>query len=108
MMAQPKWLEKYLRMKPEVSNIYEDLENYREFCVSHGRQFNEAALYNERDRDYVDFLKFQERGYAKNHWNWANKDPNEIPRRPFNRNNNHGGGYRGNNNYRSGGYNRNA
>jgi hypothetical protein len=81
-MAQPKWLEKYLRMKPEVSQILDDLEVYREFCVSHGRTFNEAALYNERDRDFADFLKFQERGYAKNYWNWANKDPNE--RKPWN------------------------
>lgn len=104
-MAQPKWLEKYLRMKPEVTQILDDLEKYQEFCVAHGRVFNEAALYNERDRDFSDFLKFQERGYAKNHWNWAHKDPAERKEwkpRPNN------GGYRGNNNYRSGGYNRNA
>jgi hypothetical protein len=104
-MAQPKWLEKYLHMKPEVEQIYEDLEVYREFCVSHGRIFNEAALYNERDRDFADFLKFQERGYAKNQWNWANKDPNEV-RKPYNGPRREGGqgGYKGNNfrsNYRN-------
>lgn len=106
-MAQPKWLEKYLRMKPEVNQILDDLEKYKEFCVSHGRPFNEAALYNERDRDFSDFLKFNERGYAKNHWNWAHKDPNEI-RRPYNgpRREGGGGGYRGNN-FKPG-YNRNA
>jgi len=53
-------------------------------------------------------MRFNERGYAKNHWNWAHKDPNEV-RKPYNGpRNNSGGGYRGNN-YRSGpGYNRNA
>jgi hypothetical protein len=107
-MANPKWLEKYLRTKPEVTQIFDDLDKYREFCVSHGRTFNEAALYNERDRDYYDFLKFQERGYAKNYWNWVNRDGQE--RKPFNkdRNNNSGGGYRGNNYRPGGGYNRNA
>jgi len=98
-MANPKWLTKYFVMKPEVNQIYDDLEKYREFCVSHGRVFNEAALYNERDKDFSDFMRFKERGYTKNHWNWANKDPNEAPRKPFNRDNR---GPRGLNNYRSG------
>ncbi len=103
-MAQPKWLTKYFVMKSEVSQIYDDLEQYREFCVSHGRNFNEAALYNERDRDFSDFMRFKERGYAKNHWNWANKDPNEAPRKPYNKDHK---GPRGFNNYRSG-YRNNA
>ena len=96
-MANPKWLNKYLTMKPEVSQIYDDLESYKEFCIDHGRVFNEAALYNERDRDFIDFLKFRERGYAKNQWNWINRDPNEAPRRPFNKDHR---GPRGHNNYR--------
>ncbi len=98
-MAQPKWLTKYFVMKSEVSQIYDDLEQYREFCVSHGRIFNEAALYNERDRDFSDFMRFKERGYARNQWNWANKDPNEAPRKPYNKDHK---GPRGFNNYRSG------
>ena len=103
-MAQPKWLAKYLTMKNEVNTIFDDLDEYQDFCRSHGRIFNEAALYNERDRDFGDFLKFKERGYARNQWNWANKDPNEQ-RKPFNKEHR---GPRGHNNYRSGGYNRNA
>ena len=47
-MAAPAWLKKYLKMKPEVSKIYEDLENYREFCVKQGYVFDEAHLYNEK------------------------------------------------------------
>jgi hypothetical protein len=30
-MAGPAWLKKYLRMKPEVATIFEDLEKYKEF-----------------------------------------------------------------------------
>ena len=107
-MANPKWLEKYFRMKPEVTQIYDDLEKFKQFCVDHGRQFNEAALYNERDRDYFDFLRFKERGYAKNAWNWAHKDPNEV-RKPYTGPRREGGGgYKGNNYRPGGGYNRNA
>ena len=107
-MANPKWLEKYFRMKPEVTQIYDDLEKFKQFCVDHGRQFNEAALYNERDRDYFDFLRFKERGYSKNHWNWAHKDPNEV-RKPYTGPRREGGGgYKGNNYRPGGGYNRNA
>lgn len=82
---------------PQIHQIFDDLDTYRDFCVSHGRVFNEAALYNERDRDYHDFLKFKERGYTRNNWNWINSDrkPNDRPR-----NNNGNGGYKGNN-YRS-------
>jgi hypothetical protein len=107
-MANPKWLEKYFRMKPEVTQIYDDLEKFKQFCVDHGRLFNEAALYNERDRDYFDFLRFKERGYAKNAWNWAHKDPNEV-RKPYTGPRREGGGgYKGNNYRPGGGYNRNA
>ena len=68
---------------------------------------NELML--ELDIFFVEELKTARRylrkiGYTKNHWNWANKDPNEPPRKPFNKDNR---GPRGFNNYRSG-YNRNA
>lgn len=47
-MAQPAWLKKYLRIKPEVNKIFDDLEEYRGFCVDYGYVFNEADLYNDR------------------------------------------------------------
>lgn len=46
-MAQA-WLKKYLRMKPEVNQIFDDLEEYRNFCRDHGFVFDEAHLYVER------------------------------------------------------------
>ena len=43
-----KWLKKYLTMKPEVNQIFDDLEKYREFCVQYGHPFDERHLYNEK------------------------------------------------------------
>lgn len=46
-MAQ-EWLTKYLRMKPEVNEIYDDLEEYLEFCKKAGYFYDESHLYNEK------------------------------------------------------------
>jgi len=43
-MAQ-EWLKKYLRIKPEVHRIYEDLEQYHDYCRINLLNFNEADLY---------------------------------------------------------------
>ena len=40
-----KWLKKYLTMKPEVSKIFEDLEQYREYCKFSFLKFDEKDLY---------------------------------------------------------------
>ena len=47
-----KWLEKYLRMKPEVNDIFEDLENFEKFCKNYGYFYDESHLYNERQPAY--------------------------------------------------------
>jgi hypothetical protein len=85
---------------PHVHQIFDDLDEYRDFCTSHGRVFNEAALYDERERDYYDFLKFKERGYTRNNWNWINSDRKPGERKPGGerpRTNPGSGGYKGNN-----------
>ena len=41
-----EYLKKYLRMKPEVTDIFEDLEKYQAFCVDYGRSYDEKELYN--------------------------------------------------------------
>ena len=43
-MAQ-EWLKKYLRIKPEVHKIYDDLEQYLDYCRINLLNFNEADLY---------------------------------------------------------------
>jgi hypothetical protein len=44
-MAQPKYIEKYLRMTSEVTQIFEDLEAYRDYCRFNFLKFNERDLY---------------------------------------------------------------
>lgn len=44
-MAQPKFIEKHLRMKPEVSKIFDDIEMYKEFCKNNMLKFDERDLY---------------------------------------------------------------
>lgn len=46
-MAQ-EWLKKYLRCKPEVTQIFNDLEEYLNFCKLHGYVYDESHLYNEK------------------------------------------------------------
>jgi hypothetical protein len=76
-MSNPKWLEKYLKMKPDVEQIFDDLDQYRAFCVEHGHPFDEAKLYKE----YGPWGEFQRKiggkGWARDMWYWKPRDPNK-------------------------------
>ena len=52
-MAQPKWLDKYLTMKPEVSKIFDDLEAWHDHCRFEMINFSPADLY--KSKEYRDF-----------------------------------------------------
>lgn len=67
MSKNPQWVNKYLKMKPEVENIFDSLEKYREFCVTYGFVYNEAHLGNEKSpwADYQRSLKGRE---PRNNW----------------------------------------
>jgi hypothetical protein len=47
-MAQPKWLDKYLTMKPEVSKLFDDLEAWHDQCRFEMIDFNPADLYKSK------------------------------------------------------------
>jgi len=66
-MAHPVWLNKYLKMKPELNKIFDDLEEYRLFCVRQGLLFNEGHLYKEHS-PYGEFVKAQRGKEVKDHW----------------------------------------
>ena len=91
-MAQPKWLNKYLTMKPDVKQIYDDLEQLREFCVDYGHPFDERDLYNNHSSTYNDFVRWKEGKHVKNRWFFKPDDDRRF--KPRND--------RGYNNYRSG------
>lgn len=46
-MAQ-EWLKKYLRMKPDVRDLFDELEEYLEFCKRQGYVYDENHLNNEK------------------------------------------------------------
>ena len=65
-MAQPAWLAKYLRMKPEVNKIFNDLENYLDWCRITLESFDPANLYREN----TNWGKFaREKGIARSYTN---------------------------------------
>ena len=54
-MAQPKFIEKTLRMSQEVTQIFNDLDEYRDYCRFNFLKFNERDLY--RSEQYRKFEK---------------------------------------------------
>ena len=62
------WLDKYLRFKPEVHKLYDDLDGYREFCVRQGYVFDEAHLYNNRT-PWGDYQRSLNGKWPRDNWN---------------------------------------
>jgi hypothetical protein len=53
---------------PRLAQIFEDLENYLEFCQDYGYRYNESDLYNWKSYAFQQFNKCQSGKYAKNMW----------------------------------------
>jgi hypothetical protein len=51
-----------------VKQIFNDLDNYRNFCREHGFRFDEADLYSQRSYVYRQFQKFASGKSVKNQW----------------------------------------
>jgi hypothetical protein len=54
----------YWESKPEIVNIFEDLDKYRVFCRNYGFKFDEKDLYNKNSRTwqfYQDPSKLKDR-----------------------------------------------
>jgi hypothetical protein len=58
------WLKKHFRMKPEVSKIFDDIEDYKNYCRDHMLKFDEKDLY--KTPQYHRFEKQRSR-LAKQH-----------------------------------------
>jgi len=53
-MATPNYITKTLRMKPEVSKIFDDLESWLDHCRFNLLPFNPADLYKSKEwRDFA-------------------------------------------------------
>ena len=51
-----------------VTQIFNDLDKYRNFCREHGFRFDEADLYSQRSYVYRQFQKFITGKPVKNQW----------------------------------------
>ena len=57
-MAQPSYIQKTLRMKQEVTRIFDDLDNWLDYCRFNLIAFNPSDMY--RSNDYRKFQQEQE------------------------------------------------
>jgi hypothetical protein len=53
---------------PRVQQIFEDLENYLEFCKDYGYKFDESTLYDMRSFAYRQYQKMASGKPAKDQW----------------------------------------
>jgi hypothetical protein len=60
-MSVPKYVEKHLTMKPEVSKIFDDLDSYRNYCRENMFKFDERDLY--KSDQYKKFEKYRILGH---------------------------------------------
>ena len=47
-----------IRSNPRTQAVFEDLEQYLDFCRDYGYRFNEADLYNEKSWMWQNFKKW--------------------------------------------------
>lgn len=64
-MAQPAYIQKTLKMKPEVTKLFEDLEAWHDYCRFNLLPFVPSDLY--RSKEYRDF-SYRNGGERKQHY----------------------------------------
>lgn len=62
-MAKP-----IIKHNPRVTEIFEDLEKFQEFCQDYGYRYNEADLHNFKSYAWQQYTKFSQGKNAKNMW----------------------------------------
>ncbi len=71
MASVPSYIKKYLRMKPEVAQIFTDLESFKDFIRLQfpAVPFNEADLYNYRSALWQKYDRQRNRKARQEHGN---------------------------------------
>ena len=57
-----------IQSNPRVNAVFDDLDQYLDFCRSYGYRYNERDLYNWKSYAYQQFNKFLQGKYAKDMW----------------------------------------
>lgn len=62
-MAKPTF-----KPNPRMTEIFNDLERFLEFCQEYGYRYNEGDLYNFRSYAWQQYSKYSQGKNAKNMW----------------------------------------
>ena len=57
-----------VKHNPRVAQVFEDLDNFLNFCRAFGYVYNEAYLYSNRSYEYRQYTKFVTGKVVKNNW----------------------------------------
>lgn len=57
-----------IKPNPRVTEIFNDLAKFLDFCVEYGYRYNEADLYNFKSYAWQQYSKYQQGKVAKNLW----------------------------------------
>jgi hypothetical protein len=57
-----------VRSNPVVAQIFDELEQFQEFCQEYGYRYNEADLRNFKSYAWQQYSKYTQGKYAKNMW----------------------------------------
>jgi len=66
-VANPTWINKYLRMTPEVRQIFNDLDAWCNYCRFRMIKYDEADLYRS-----VEYKEWMERRKKRQQWQARN------------------------------------
>jgi hypothetical protein len=62
-MAKPTF-----KPNPRMTEIFDDLDKFMEFCQEYGYRYNEGDLYNFRSYAWQQYSKYSQGKNAKNMW----------------------------------------
>ena len=66
-MANPTWVNKYLRMTPEVRQIFNDLDAWCNYCRFRMIKYDEADLYRSPEyKEWMERRKKRQQWQARN------------------------------------------
>jgi hypothetical protein len=57
-----------IQSNPRTQHIFDDLEQFLDFCRDYGYRFNEGDLYNFKSYAWQQYNKFSQGKNAKNMW----------------------------------------
>lgn len=58
------------KKNPRTEQVWNELDKFKKFCVSHGYKFDEANLFNMRTYPFQQYNKFRNGKKCKDQWDF--------------------------------------